>query len=143
MSVTIDHELLDVDQMGLSTVGQVLSHLHRDNRLVTNLLIDGESPDLSAMGVVRRQVLGMLACEGLLQAALAVLAGLALGTLLSVVLVYVINRQSFHWSIDLAIPWGELAALGLALMGTAALTAWLSGRAALGEDVIRAVREDW
>jgi len=31
----------------------------------------------------------------------------------------------------------------VSLIGTAALTAWLSGRAALGEDVIRAVREDW
>ena len=57
MSVTIDHELFDVDQRGLVTVGQVLSHLQRDNRLVTNLLIDGEEPDLSVMGVVRRQVL--------------------------------------------------------------------------------------
>jgi putative ABC transport system permease protein len=85
----------------------------------------------------------MLACEGLLQATLAVLAGLVLGGVLSLVLVYVINRESFHWSIDLAIPWLELLTLGLSLIGTGALTAWLSGRAALGEDVIRAVREDW
>jgi putative ABC transport system permease protein len=98
---------------------------------------------LRHLGMLRRQVLAMLACEGMLQSALAVLSGLALGALLSVILVYVINRQSFHWSIDLAIPWGELSALGVALIGTAALTAWLSGRAALGEDVIRAVREDW
>jgi putative ABC transport system permease protein len=103
----------------------------------------GQFGMLRHLGMLRRQVLGMLACEGVLQATLAVLAGLGLGTLLSVVLVYVINRQSFHWSIDLAIPWGELAALGAALIGTAALTAWLSGRAALGADVIRAVREDW
>ena len=98
---------------------------------------------LRHLGMLRRQVLAMLACEGMLQSALAVLSGLALGALLSVILVYVINRQSFHWSIDLAIPWRELSALGLALIGTAALTAWLSGRAALGDDVIRAVREDW
>lgn len=98
---------------------------------------------LRHLGMLRRQVLGMIACEGVLQSALAVVTGLALGALLSVILVYVINRESFHWSIDLAIPWAELGALGLALIATAALTAWLSGRAALGEDVIRAVREDW
>jgi putative ABC transport system permease protein len=98
---------------------------------------------LRHLGMLRRQVLGMIACEGVLQSTLAVVSGLALGALLSVILVYVINRESFHWSIDLAIPWGELTALGLALIATAALTAWLSGRAALGEDVIRAVREDW
>ncbi|HEX4052127.1 MAG TPA: FtsX-like permease family protein [Steroidobacteraceae bacterium] len=103
----------------------------------------GQFGMLRHLGMLRRQVLGMIAYEGVLQSALAVISGLALGGLLSVILVYVINRESFHWSIDLAIPWGELAALGLALIATAALTAWLSGRAALGEDVIRAVREDW
>jgi putative ABC transport system permease protein len=103
----------------------------------------GQFGMLRHVGMLRRQVLGMIACEGVLQSALAVVTGLVLGALLSVILVYVINRESFHWSIDLAIPWTELAALGLALIATAALTAWLSGRAALGEDVIRAVREDW
>lgn len=98
---------------------------------------------LRHLGMLRRQVLGMIACEGVLQSALAVVSGLSLGALLSIILVYVINRESFHWSIDLAIPWAGLAGLGMALIGTAALTAWLSGRAALGEDVIRAVREDW
>ena len=38
MSVTVDHETLQVDQLGLRTIGQVLSHLQRDNRLVVNLL---------------------------------------------------------------------------------------------------------
>ncbi|HET6247704.1 MAG TPA: hypothetical protein VFE47_08410 [Tepidisphaeraceae bacterium] len=57
MSITIDHELFEPESFGLHTVGQVLSHLQRDNRLVTNLLIDGEEPDLSQMGIVRRQTL--------------------------------------------------------------------------------------
>ena len=58
MSVTVDHELFDAEVIGLRTVGQVLSHLQRDNRLVTNLLIDGEEPDLSLMGTLRRKPLG-------------------------------------------------------------------------------------
>jgi hypothetical protein len=57
MSVTVDHELFAAEEIGLQTVGQVLSHLQRDNRLVTNLLIDGEEPDLSVMGTIRRQLL--------------------------------------------------------------------------------------
>ena len=40
-----------------------------------------------------------------------------LGTALSLVLVYVINRQSFNWSIDLAVPWWQLGALSIALIG--------------------------
>src|ERR1700748_3731182 len=38
MSVTVDDQLLEAEQMGLRTVGQVLSHVQRDNRLVVNLL---------------------------------------------------------------------------------------------------------
>ena len=40
MSVMVDHERLEVEALGLRTVGQVLSHLQKDNRLVVNLLID-------------------------------------------------------------------------------------------------------
>ena len=40
MSVTIDHEMLSTDDLGLKTIGQVLSHVHTRNRLVVNLLVD-------------------------------------------------------------------------------------------------------
>jgi hypothetical protein len=54
MSVTVDHEHLEVELLGLRTVGQVLSHLQRDNRLVVNLLIDGREPDLDHLCEVKR-----------------------------------------------------------------------------------------
>jgi hypothetical protein len=57
MSVTIDHEMLSTDDLGLKTIGQVLSHEHTRNRLVVNLLIDGEEPDLNRMSDVRRSPL--------------------------------------------------------------------------------------
>ena len=57
MSVTVDHQPLQIDQLGLRTVGQVLAHLQKDNRLVVHVLIDGCEPDVSSMGVVRREVL--------------------------------------------------------------------------------------
>ena len=56
MSVTVDHALLETEEMGLRTVGHVLSHLQRSNRLVINLLIDGEEPDLEAIGTVKRSL---------------------------------------------------------------------------------------
>ena len=93
--------------------------------------------------MLRAQVLGMLACDGLFMSALGVLYGLTLGVGLSLVLIYVINRQSFKWSIDLSVPWGSLAALSGALIAAVTLTAVWSGRAALGEAALRAVREDW
>lgn len=57
MSVTVDHEPLATEQMGLRTVGQVLTHVQRDNRLVTSLLIDGQEPDLNRIASVRQSLL--------------------------------------------------------------------------------------
>jgi putative ABC transport system permease protein len=98
---------------------------------------------LRHIGMLRRQVIGMLASEGILTSAFGVLYGLGLGLALSLVLVYVINRQSFNWSIDLSVPAWQLAFLSIMLIAAAALTAVWSGRAALSEDAVRAVREDW
>jgi putative ABC transport system permease protein len=98
---------------------------------------------LRHVGMLRRQILGMLAIEGVIMSTLSALYGLLLGAALSLILVYVINRQSFRWSIDLAVPWRQLAALSTALIAAAALTALWSGRAAMSQDAVRAVREDW
>lgn len=57
MSVTVDHENLEVEALGLRTVGQVLSHVRRDNRLVVNLLIDGQQPDFDHLPRVRQSPL--------------------------------------------------------------------------------------
>jgi putative ABC transport system permease protein len=98
---------------------------------------------LRHLGMLRRQVVGMLASEGTLTSVFGVVYGLLLGTALSLVLVYVINRQSFNWSIDLAIPVWQLAVLSIILIAAAAVTAIWSGRAAMSQDAVRAVREDW
>ncbi|HEY8666057.1 MAG TPA: hypothetical protein VIL86_05295 [Tepidisphaeraceae bacterium] len=57
MSVTVDHQTLEAEQMGLRTVGQVLAHLQRDNRLVVHVLIDGQEPDLSLMQSLKQSPL--------------------------------------------------------------------------------------
>ncbi len=98
---------------------------------------------LRHLGMLRRQTIALLASEGVLTSVFGVLYGLMLGFALSLVLVYVVNRQSFNWSIDLAVPAWELAALSAVLVAAAALTALISGRAAVSQDAVRAVREDW
>jgi hypothetical protein len=57
MAVTIDHETLAADDLGLTTIGHVLSHVQTRNRLVINMLVDGEEPDLERMGEVKREPL--------------------------------------------------------------------------------------
>ncbi len=98
---------------------------------------------LRHIGMKRGQITGILAAEGVLTSAFGVIYGLLLGTALSLILVFVVNRQSFNWSIDLAVPVWQLALLSSVLIAAAALTAVLSGRAATAQDAVRAVREDW
>jgi len=98
---------------------------------------------LRHIGMLRRQVVGILASEGFLMSLFGVLYGLTLGAVLSLVLVYVVNRQSFNWSIDLTVPAWQLGALSVILIAAAAFTAVWSGRAATSQDAVHAVREDW
>lgn len=98
---------------------------------------------LRHIGMTRRQIAAMLACEGFVIGALGIAVGLALGWLISLILIHVINRQSFHWSMDMHPPWLALGALAAALVIAAVTTAVFSGRRAMSDDVTRAVREDW
>ena len=98
---------------------------------------------LRHLGMTRRQIGAMLAAEGGLLAVLGVGAGLVLGGAISLILIHVVNRQSFNWSMDLHPPYGLLIGLSFVLVFLAAVTAWLSGREATGIGPVRAVREDW
>jgi putative ABC transport system permease protein len=98
---------------------------------------------LRHVGMTRRQIAAMIAHEGLLVSGLGLSVGLALGWVLSLILVHVINRQSFHWGMDIYIPWDKLGLLAFALLALAVLTALFSARRALSGEAVRAVREDW
>jgi putative ABC transport system permease protein len=98
---------------------------------------------LRHLGLTRGQIAGMLAAEGGLLALLGAFAGLASGAAISLVLVYVVNRQSFNWSIELHWPVTLLASLTAVLVLLGILTAIVSGREAMGMGPVRAVREDW
>ena len=98
---------------------------------------------LRHLGMTRRQVGSMLATEGAVTSAMGVVAGLVLGFVVSLVLIHVVNRQSFHWGMSLTVPWLELASFAVVVMLLATVTALVSGRQAMGNDVVRAVKEDW
>ena len=98
---------------------------------------------LQHLGFTRRQVLAVVAGEGAAWTTVGAVLGLALGLAVSVVLVHVVNPQSFHWTMDLLLPWARLLALGVAVIGAGTLTAHIAGRAAAGRDAVLAVKEDW
>ncbi|MBE7368712.1 FtsX-like permease family protein [Ramlibacter pallidus] len=98
---------------------------------------------LAHLGLTRRQILAVVAGEGAAWTLIGALAGLGLGIAVAVVLVHVVNPQSFHWTMDLLLPWARLLALCAAVVVAGTVTAWLAGRAAAGRDAILAVKEDW
>ncbi|WP_428424292.1 FtsX-like permease family protein [Methylibium sp.] len=98
---------------------------------------------LAHLGFTRGQVLAIVAGEGVAWTAAGALLGLALGLAVSVVLVHVVNPQSFHWTMELLAPWGRLAALCAAVVAAGTLTAAIAARRAVSQDAVLAVKEDW
>ncbi|AVO51138.1 ABC transporter permease [Melaminivora suipulveris] len=98
---------------------------------------------LAHLGLTRAQILAVVAGEGAAWTAVGALAGTLLGLAVAVVLVHVVNPQSFHWTMELRVPVERLAGLAAAVMVAGTVTAWLAGRAAAGRDAVMAVREDW
>jgi putative ABC transport system permease protein len=85
----------------------------------------------------------MLATEGAVVSALGLAVGAAVGWVISLILIHVVNRQSFHWGMDLHVPWLPLAIFTIVMLALASVTAVASGRQAMSGDAVRAVKEDW
>jgi putative ABC transport system permease protein len=98
---------------------------------------------LRHVGVTKGQILKILALEGGALTGLGVACGFGLGLVISLILVFVVNPQSFHWTMQLHLPWPLLASVAAVLLAASVLTALFSGRYALSGGPIRAVREDW
>ena len=94
---------------------------------------------LSEMGMERAHVARAMAFEGGLVSLIGVLGGMTLSLALGWLLIFVINRQSFGWTLFFRIPWGELLLSGLAVIGCGGLVTWRVGRWAAR---LRADREE-
>jgi putative ABC transport system permease protein len=97
---------------------------------------------LTHLGLTRHQLLALVAGESAAWMAAGTLVGLALGLAVSAVLVYVVNPQSFHWTMELSLPALRLALLCAAVMLTGVATAALAARHALSRAAVLVVRED-
>ena len=98
---------------------------------------------LRHLGMTRRQIGAMLATEGLAVSGIGLAVGMTLGFAISLILIHVVNRQSFHWGMELSLPWPALTGFGVVLLALSTITALAGGRQAMGEDPVRAVKEDW
>lgn len=127
----------------LEAIAVLVAVLGIVNTLVTAVLERRrEFATLRAIGAGTRQVERLVLWEaaylGLIGAALGVVGGL----LLALVLIHVINKQSFGWTIQMTVPGGViLQAVGLAL--TAALVAgYWPARWAARQPVVEGLREE-
>ncbi len=98
---------------------------------------------LSHLGLTRRQIVAVVTAEGAVWTAAGTLLGLLLGLAVGVILVKVVNPQSFHWTMELALPALRLALLCGAVVVAGSATAWLASRALAATDLALAVKEDW
>jgi putative ABC transport system permease protein len=98
---------------------------------------------LRHVGVTRSQVLAILALEGGMLTACGIAMGFFLGFAISLILVFVVNPQSFHWSMSLHVPWTALGTVALVMLASSCSTAVIAGRGAVSVDAVRAVKEDW
>jgi putative ABC transport system permease protein len=83
---------------------------------------------LQAVGASRRQILTLVLTESGLASFLSFLLGAACGSVLSLLLIFVINKQAFGWTIMLHWPpgiyWQSLALVMCLGLGAAAYPAW-------------------
>ncbi len=98
---------------------------------------------LTHLGLTRRQTIGLVTIETMAWLLAGCVVGLALGLAIAAVLVYVVNPQSFHWSMPMHIPAVPLAGLVGALLAAGAATAAFSARRAASRQAVLAVKEDW
>ncbi len=87
---------------------------------LVSVLLDrrDELTTLRALGFQRREIALAASVEGLAVSICAAVGGLVLSLALGWLLIHVINKQSFGWTLSYALPWRQLAALALAVSAT-------------------------
>ncbi|HEY1058897.1 MAG TPA: ABC transporter permease [Limnobacter sp.] len=98
---------------------------------------------LGAMGATRSLLIKLLLREALLSSALAAGMGLAIGLSFAAILVFVVNPQSFHWTMEWFTPWRDLVIMVAVLMVMSTVTVTLALRGHLQHQLLMQLKEDW
>jgi putative ABC transport system permease protein len=97
---------------------------------LASLLLDrrGELTTLRALGMTPRELARGTSIEGCALTTCAVAGGLAVSLGLGWLLIFVINKQSFGWTLGFSLPWGQLAVLAATVILTGTAVAHAVGR---------------
>lgn len=97
---------------------------------------------LSILGATRTQIRRMLVIEAVYIGGVGQIIGLFIGVLLSLVLIYVINVQSFGWTIQFHVPVMFLLQSTILILLAAAVAGLYPATRATNVDAVRFVREE-
>ncbi len=113
----------------LEAIGLLISVVGLGSMLAS-LLIErrSEISTLKRIGFDHRKIAVSSLWEGLALAGLGIFAGLLLGCLLGLTLVFIINKQSFGWTLNVSIPWISLTGLSLLTASGASVVSYFVGR---------------
>ncbi len=98
---------------------------------------------LGAMGASPRWVLKLIAREALIASLVAALVGLTIGLAFAAILIFVVNPQSFHWTMEWFTPWRDLCLMVSVLVAMSTATVTLALRDKLGTRLVEQLKEDW
>ena len=115
----------------LELVAIVVAILGISGTLLTLVLErEGELTILRLIGTGRQQIRRMVVGEAVIIGAVSQAIGLVVGLALSMVLIYVINVQSFGWTIQFHVPWTFLAQSSALIVAATALAGLYPARRA-------------
>ena len=120
-AITYALELIAIVVAMLGVAGTLLTLVIERRRELTMLRL---------IGAARRQVQRVVVIEAALIGAASMAIGLVVGLALSVLLVYVINVQSFGWTIQFRVPVAFLAQVSLLVVAATAVAGFIPARRA-------------
>lgn len=97
---------------------------------------------LRAMGLNRKGIVSAIMGEAAILGALSVLVGLTSGVCLAAILIFVVNKLSFGWTIQYIFAWKTMAAYLLVVVLASLAASWLPARSAARIPIREALSEE-
>ena len=97
---------------------------------------------LRAMGFNRKGIVSAIMGEAVIIGVLSVLVGLASGVCLAAILIFVVNKLSFGWTIQYIFAWKGMTAYLLVVVLASLAASWLPARAAARIPIREALSEE-
>jgi len=132
-AITYALELIALVVAGLGVVSTLITLIYQRQREIAVMSLTGATPP---------QIRRMVTIEALLLGVASQVVGLAVGLVLALVLIYVINVQSFGWTIQVHLPGAFLVQSTLALLAATAAAGLYPATRAANIRAIEVVREE-